>query len=397
MADLLQTVRPGDLITADYMNTVIEALNALEERVSDLEDQMADNNQVIITQLIPSGSSNDPIREGSELKILGRNFGFSTGAQRVYFNSTRIDSYKPGTSDQQLVIDVPDLNIQNQNGEAYNLSVSNGISTATRSIVVYPREQTFQGNVDVIWSTNVDSNPDPNPIVRQKPAVFYYDIKSRATMAADVQIVPTITEFQSTLQVLDTSNTPLENNTIHLPAGEQTGFAVQIDSVPAGAPDTFTLQVQAQVGGKTVGSFQKDFTIGQDVIPPDDNITLNVSGFVPSDNYDGTTITLSPGEVGTMTLNADFQMPDVSPPVDYNLLVTVTPADANWQAQLPNEQSSPITEDETDYGGGVAQESLKFQVMPAQTGASQSAKVTFTVQQKGETKVRSLDFPLSLG
>ena len=41
MAKRLQHLKPGDLITADFMNAIVDALNSLEARLSAIEKRLA--------------------------------------------------------------------------------------------------------------------------------------------------------------------------------------------------------------------------------------------------------------------------------------------------------------------------------------------------------------------
>jgi len=41
MAKRLQHLKPGDLITADFMNAIVDALNSLEARLSVIEKRLA--------------------------------------------------------------------------------------------------------------------------------------------------------------------------------------------------------------------------------------------------------------------------------------------------------------------------------------------------------------------
>ena len=52
---VLEPVRPGDLITADFMNRVIGQIEALEQRVAQLEeDDSGEANAPVITDITPN-------------------------------------------------------------------------------------------------------------------------------------------------------------------------------------------------------------------------------------------------------------------------------------------------------------------------------------------------------
>jgi len=58
-------VLPGDLITADFMNQMIDALQAFDDRLTKLE--AGGGGAVTITAIVPSGN----LRMGDELRVFG--------------------------------------------------------------------------------------------------------------------------------------------------------------------------------------------------------------------------------------------------------------------------------------------------------------------------------------
>src|SRR5687767_3229371 len=106
MAVPLEKVQKGDLITALTWNSLIDKLNDMNTRLTALENQDGSGGtDVVITELIPGGL----LTIGDDLEIRGRNFAYSRGAQRVYFNSTRAVTFREGSSDARLLIEIPDV------------------------------------------------------------------------------------------------------------------------------------------------------------------------------------------------------------------------------------------------------------------------------------------------
>src|SRR4051812_36923367 len=103
MAQQLQHVSPGDLITAADFNDFIDVLNTSVARIEALEAGVQPGTGLAITQLIPGG----PYRVGDTLQILGRNFQFTIGAHRVFFNSTQVLNFLPTSTDSKLEFVIP--------------------------------------------------------------------------------------------------------------------------------------------------------------------------------------------------------------------------------------------------------------------------------------------------
>src|SRR5215831_4917180 len=116
MALNLKRVKPGDLITADVMNTIMDALDSLDSRIGGTT-----GTAVRIDHLEPS----DTIQVGKDLKIFGSNFQYSIGGQRVFFDSFGVMAYKVGSSDSLLIVTVPDLGPLPSQGKLLTVTASN--------------------------------------------------------------------------------------------------------------------------------------------------------------------------------------------------------------------------------------------------------------------------------
>ena len=401
METLPDPVRPGDLITADFFNGLIERLAALEERVDVLEGD-AGGDAVAITQLIPSGTANDPIRVGQTLQILGQNFGFSLGAHRVRFDQLQVTAFLPGTDDTRLIVSVPTALAVPPGGRSVTLTVSNGVTTDARVIAVHPIQITLSGDVDVLWNDTLDLNPDPNPIPSPASGTqivrFAYRLRSRASTTAAFTVTPTVSEtvWEPGLQILNANGAPIADRRIELAPNEVVPFSVQAALTPLGSPvDGFDLNVVAQAGD-VVGSDQRSFTFEEEVEPSDDQIVLAVTDALvldPSGNVNpsfgsynpGTqTITVFEGARLFLTYDAELHQAAI-----YDVSVeTDTPG---WAVEL----LSPSVYDET---GAVipVDEAPRFSVQP-QGGASQTGSVTFRMQRRGQASSQTRTYTLQLG
>jgi hypothetical protein len=100
-------VNPGDLITADFFNGLIDVLDAFDDRLTKLEGDMPD---------VPPGGApvlesrnpKDDVRVGEQLSLIGRNFGPIAQA-RVKLGDVEISRFGPLSSDTLLMFGVPAL------------------------------------------------------------------------------------------------------------------------------------------------------------------------------------------------------------------------------------------------------------------------------------------------
>lgn len=94
-------VKPGDLITATFINSILDEIEHLQDQVDSMAGGSSD--APVITALIPAAN----VPSGSDLQIIGRNF-----ATPAYLNTVILDTYPatgflPGSSDTVLRVTVP--------------------------------------------------------------------------------------------------------------------------------------------------------------------------------------------------------------------------------------------------------------------------------------------------
>src|SRR5215211_802327 len=136
MAELLKRAQPGDVITADEWNLVIDAINELL--------QSGQQSGINIAATLPFGTAIDPIRIGTILQITGQNFGFSIGQSKVTFESgaTSVTVLRAqmltGSFDERLLFMMPPVPGMTPSGMQMTMRVSNGIAEDSRSVFVMP-------------------------------------------------------------------------------------------------------------------------------------------------------------------------------------------------------------------------------------------------------------------
>src|SRR5437867_8213605 len=134
MTAIQTKVQPGDVISSDLVNNIIDLVNQHDALLAG--GTVVGGNAVTITNLVP----NPPLQAGQDLQIQGTNFGFSTGSTVLKFDNTQVNAFKLGSNDTSLLINVPFLTGLGA-GKDVVLSLSNGTSTTARIVRISPMQQ----------------------------------------------------------------------------------------------------------------------------------------------------------------------------------------------------------------------------------------------------------------
>jgi len=389
-------VRPGDVITAAFVNALIDQMQGLDTRLSQLEGTTPGTSAVRILNVIPS-----VVRVGDDLEIQGQNFGFASGTQRVYFDAVRATVFRSGSSDSRLIVQVPNVPSVVPSlaaGATVTLQVSNANTSDSRSITVLPVNQ--QGNVLATFAGVTPTVITPGTTTS---AVFSYNANCGTLLPTQVTITPTISvaNWQPLLQVTDRSGAVLPNGVLPVTPNTTTPFNISLPQLPlpAGNPSSVALTVAltgAGIDGSTDGP--RTFTFGQATVQPDPTITtFTLNAAQPSGGVANNTISVATGNKVTIQLVATFTQDGV-----YNVTHAVTaPAAgaANWSVTPTtfafwNKDQSPITV--TGSSAAVPQTHFPaFDIVP-QAGASSTGQLVFTVQRQGATVNQTAAFQLQL-
>src|SRR5262245_40149585 len=170
----LQEVQPGDLITAEFINSIITKLDNLEQRIEGLENSNG-NQAPVITELIPTG----PLRVGQELTIIGSNFGFLVGAHSVTFNNVSTQFFKGGSNDTRLILDIPNVSAVTEAGTPVTMVVSNQFDSTSRQVILRPAQVPQQGSISLTYQRTEPSTP-----AADSPFTFVYRLESQAFQMA---------------------------------------------------------------------------------------------------------------------------------------------------------------------------------------------------------------------
>jgi hypothetical protein len=406
MAQLLNRAQPGQIITAELWNLVVDAINELL--------QSGQTNGIQIAAMLPAGTVGEPIRVLVALQITGQNFGYALGQTRVTFERSggnvvvSRDQMLTGSSDTRLLFIVPPMPGLTQTGETMTLRLSNGVADDVRSVFVMPIVITLTGDVFVNWRSDVSPNPNPNPVAINQQARFNYQLQTGINLPASFDLsadivnatVPIPPGLISSIQFLNPDGTQISDRTLQMGRNETRNIVVRIPQIPASFDDeTFTLNVTASAGGVT-GTDSRSFTVGTAVAPPDPNIEIQQTGVVLIDVASGNVDT-NPSNGGlagsTISLRAGkqmfvmFNLTRLGVAGTYDITITPGSGTTGWSQRLENTLTPVVVTINNDPTTRFVQFSVT-----ASEGSSATGAVVFGIKRRGAAEEFSKEYALQL-
>lgn len=391
MAAILDTVRPGDVISSDLLNRIIALLNAHDALIT-AGGSSTSSDAVTISSFVPG----PPFQAGQDLQIVGSNFGFSTGGTVLKFDSTQVNAFKLGSNDSLLMVNVPYLSGLGTTGKDVLMSLSNGSSTTARIVKVMPMQQQQQGNVDVFTNDTITPNPNPNPILNGQPLTLAYVIRSRTLLPATFRVAVQCSNaaMQTAVQVLDSGLVPIAGGNIDLSPGQQQGFFIRFPAVPVANGASFSLTVSATTPG-VAGSDTRSFTVNVLTTTPDPTINLAFNAITATDPNTGTPDATANYTAGDATLHVRKNIiarvnlfSTFTQAGTYNVSVAAQAGTTNWSVVLADTPTQyVISAGDISAGGGSASRNPQIGVQ-GQPTASATGQVVLTIQRQGATQLR---------
>ncbi len=417
MAQLLEKVQRGDIITADMWNLMVDAVNGLL--------QAGQTSGIQITGLTPAGTSDAPLRIGTLVQVLGRSFGFSVGQSRITFEgdfgtvAVPFSQLLLGSSDSRLAFLMPALPGATAAGITATLRVNNGVADDVRSVVVMPVVINLQGSIIVNWRSDMPSgatNPSPNPITAGQSATFAYTLRSAINMPASFTLsadivnasTPVPVGLVSSIQFLNEAplsgggmgpGSEITDKTVQLGKDETRNIYVRIPQVPVSfAGATFQLRVTAGAGG-LIGADARTFTENAGVAQPDPNIIISqLSQYVadaetgnPNSSLGqivGSSIQLRPHGKAILQFEVTFLQPGT---VDVSLGPRAGATLSGWSFDLQdlptNPMSIPVTANQTiPLSFGVA----------TSDGATATGGIVYRIKRQSATGEQTKEYNVQL-
>jgi hypothetical protein len=386
MNNQLTPVQPGDLITADFMNRVLDALGVLDSRVTALETSGVVGSTVAI-----SGLSTQTAHIGDELRVFGRNFGDPGQDTVIIDGSATVNAFKQGSGDGLLIFDIPAVQGIPTEGRAVSLYVSTQKGSATTTFTLLPKPSSVPiGTLSVTLS---QSPPDAqlNP---GNAYTFVFTVRANTNMDEVYTLAPSVvaTQNQAGWQaiVVDQSNNPAAPQ-IGLPGTSPRDSSADVRvrvTIPSGtdgssAQLTLTVTSQRNPTQLTNSSGNIALTVGS-APPPPNKIPVSFVGVAGSGSLDGNTIVVKPdGSLAAITVKAVLPQAGtytVAPPTIQNNTGNL------WQAQLRSSSSVTATAANTETTILIA--------LSAAAGAPATALVASIVLSTDSTVTGQLSRPI---
>jgi len=138
MANLFSTVNSGDLITANLMNQILNELNSLETRVTNLESAQPGSGGVPVVDPLPSTL----FHIGDTLTVSGENFSpLATTVVSINEAMVGASQFLGGSGDTKLVFQIPVVQNLDPGGTPVKLTVSNPNGVSAPAIFTLAPQQ----------------------------------------------------------------------------------------------------------------------------------------------------------------------------------------------------------------------------------------------------------------
>lgn len=384
MAAILDTLRPGDVISSDLLNRIIAKLNEHETLLT----ASTPGSGLAISQLVPD----DPYRIGDTITILGRDFQFSIGAARVFLNTTQVLNFLPTSTDSRLQFVIPPVPGILEQGTSVDLVVLNQTESLSLPVTLRPRLSVLQGSALVTWRGVVD----PVTPVAGQSAIFRYRIESRTNNRATWLISPVIdvatnaNVWNASLRVLDaTDNEIPSRQLIDLNAGEVRSFSIRLSPVPSGTDGVdFGLSVTGTAEGITAPSGISLFTVGAATAPPDTSITPSLVPDFSAGALAGSILTVPGGQNRQVAVDLALTVAGT-----YNVSRILSAGTTGWTVTLfiGTNESIPVSAADLAATGST---SRRLRYVVAATTEATAGRIQFLVQRAGQANSNSITLNL---
>ena len=217
MAKIFTNVRPGELISADLMNDILDELNSLEARVSALQALPGTQGNVVVTDLQPSHT----MRVGQTLTLVGRNFVSPPENNTVTVASIKIsaDLFRFNSDESHLIFVLPPVPGLDNMSQPVDVQVSNQHGMAPPvPLTLLPALVAPQGRLEVLYAVApVMEFTKPN-IESGKSYIFQFSVTAFVTIDSTYQLTATLPDWNPQL-LNDSDDNVRVSNAIPIPGG----------------------------------------------------------------------------------------------------------------------------------------------------------------------------------
>jgi hypothetical protein len=283
-AALLPQVRPGDLITAELMNGVVDLLQDLETRIAALETA-GGTRSVTITAVT---GTTVPVRSGTRATAIGTNFARPAILNTVTIDGAPVTAFSTiESTDTRLVFDVPQVPGLPQEGRPARLVVSNANGVGTFDFTLAPKEQGATGNSEVSYAVAPILPAGQSTVALGQSYVFTYKINAFASAAANYLVQPTISGAAGwTAQVLPDNGDQPTDGIVNIPGaitGSSKDVRIRVTLPASGGAGTLNVAVTSPENPRINPGFASPITIAPGAPPPtpDNRVRMSLAAPAP--------------------------------------------------------------------------------------------------------------------
>jgi hypothetical protein len=399
----VRNVNPGELITSRDWNDLVNALNALEERVIDLASGGA-KAPPRITQVLPTGI----LTAGDQIRIYGTNFDFTRGAHSVFFGNTRATNFLNGSSDTLLIVQIPDkVEGATEAGTTITMSVGNLNGYTTWALTIKAKPEVTTGGFQFTYTGSQPTAPTQNT-----PIVYNFELKSFAsqnviiTITPNIQVIPPLPPGVSDpglpdlLDVIDADGTVRPDHRISLATGATKKSSLRLNLPSNTTGLRYSLSVTARVPGLTpVIESLPEQQVGLESEQPDPTITSfefasvvqgNASFSTDTGGVSGIDGTLKVAQgTATIEMRTVFSNIPTGTTNSYVLSATVDAPANGWSASV-----NPVMQNPLLVHAPGANIPTDFDITAPGTAAAAVVRLTLTRQGVARNNKRTVAYRL---
>jgi hypothetical protein len=227
-----ERVRPGDLITASFMNRLLDRLKACEDK---LAVGTGTGSSLFIDSIVPSGT----LSVGQQIEVHGRGFADPVSGNIVTMGGMVIERFLPGSTPSILIMTVP--NIPGVPRSDVVLTVRNGTSSDSETLNVIPAVVVPVGRLMITDVTGTVA--PPGTITVGGTFTFWFDLESQTLPGGETYNFSTsyanasgstVAAWLAATVMVSSTGSPLGSSTMRLNPGSPVRIGVRF-TVPTGA------------------------------------------------------------------------------------------------------------------------------------------------------------------
>lgn len=352
-------VRPGDLITADQMNALIQFIKSLDGRVTALEQATpGQTGAPVITSPQPTAT----FRIGDVLQVAGRNFGLSS-LIGVTLEGQRIDpaSFQAGSGDTLLIFTIPPIPNIPDAGRTVRLTVSTSLGADATTFTLLPAAAPVLPDGQLF--IHLSQSPQGN-ITAGGSFDFVFDVQALTNMDESYTLTPAVQTDQGaaawTATIVNDQDQPIGNDlkiaASPPPDGSVTSVRVRV-AVPAqnaGTAGRLALKVTSKRNPTKLTNASGDVVItpGAAPPPPQDKVVLTFSRVLAPGQGGASGVSLpasaSPGTPTKVQVEFSLSVKDAG---TYNFAAPQFDTNPNnlWNAQIKGQTSASLPAGTTNF------------------------------------------------